>query len=100
MMKPFQKSHNTAFRLFTVLLYGLESGLPYLEYLGQEGRYRRLRLRPAPCSYSMRMTVHRMKQHLAWLQEIGLIDQLELSPGRIELSIKLPDPAPYTEEAE
>jgi hypothetical protein len=46
------------------------------------------------------MTVHRMKQHLVWLQEIGLIDQLELSPGRIDLSIKLPDPAPYTEEAE
>lgn len=99
MIKPFQKSHNTAFRLFTVLLYGLESNLPYLEYLGTAGRYRRLRLRPAPCSYSMRMTVHRMKEHLTWLQDIGLIGELNIAPGLIELTVKLPiDPEDRTDD--
>jgi hypothetical protein len=91
MLKPFQKSHNTAFRLLTVLLYGLESGLPYLTDLGVEGRYRRLRLRTGVCAYSMRMTIPRMREHLEWLMAIGLIEDLcQTETGLIELKVKLP----------
>ena len=91
MLKPFQKSHNTAFRLLAVLLYGLESGLPYLTDLGTSGRYRRLRLRTGVCAYSMRMTIPRMREHLEWLQSIGLVEDLgQTNRGQIELSVKLP----------
>lgn len=91
MLKPFQKSHNTAFRLLTVLLYGLESNLPYLTDLGVSGRYRRLRIRTGICAYSLRMTIPRMREHLEWLASIGLIDDLRQSDrGVLELSVKLP----------
>lgn len=91
MLKPFQKSHNTAFRLLTVLLYGLENHLPYLTDLGVEDRYRRLRIRTGACAYSMRMTIPRMREHLTWLQSIGLIGHLEQpETGIIELTVKLP----------
>lgn len=92
MLKPFQKSHNTAFRLFVALLYGLESNLPYLTPLEQTGRYRRLSIRSAACAYSMRMTIPRFKEHLAWLEQIGLIsDQHWPERGRVDLTIKLPE---------
>ena len=92
MLKPFQKSHNTAFRLLTVLLYGPESHLPYLTDLGVEGRYRRLRIRTGVCAYSMRMTIPRMREHLEWLASIGLVENLEQpEKGIIELSVKLPE---------
>ena len=91
MLKPFQKSHNTAFRLLTVLLYGVESGLPYLTDLGVTGRYRHLRLRTGVCAYSMRMTIPRMREHLEWLAAAGLIDELaQTETGLIELKVKLP----------
>lgn len=90
-MKPFQKSHNTAFRLLAVLLYGLESGLPYLTDLGVSGRYRKLRLRTGVCAYSLRMTIPRLREHLEWLQSIGLVVDLnQPDKGQIELSVKLP----------
>lgn len=92
MLKPFQKSHNTAFRLLAVLLYGLESGLPYLVNLGVEGRYRRLRIRTGICAYSMRMTIPRMREHLEWLVSIGLVEDLKQEErGWIELAVKLPE---------
>lgn len=92
MLKPFQKSHNTAFRLFTALLYGLESNLPYLSLLGQEGRQRRLSVRSTACAYSMRMTLPRFKEHLAWLEQIGLLsDQDWTERGTVKLTIKLPE---------
>jgi len=91
MLKPFQKSHNTAFRLLAVLLYGVESGLPYLTDLGVRGRYRHLRLRTGVCAYSMRMTIPRMREHLDWLQSIGLVEDLKQEErGWVELSVKLP----------
>ena len=92
-MKPFQKSHNTAFRLLAVLLYGLESGLPYLTDLGVTGRHRRLRLRTGVCAYSLRMTIPRLREHLEWLQSIGLVEDLrQPDRGQIELTVKLPTP--------
>lgn len=93
-MRPFAKSHNTAFRLLTVLLYGLESNLPYLTDLGQAGRHRRLALRSGACAYSMRMTIPRMREHLEWLSEIGLVYDLVYEKGQIQLSVKLPIGAP------
>jgi hypothetical protein len=91
LIKPFQKSHNTAFRLLTVLLYGPETGMSYLTDLGTSGRYRRLQLRTGACAYSMRMTIPRLKEHLAWLQEISLIGEYTvIDRGLIELTVKLP----------
>jgi hypothetical protein len=94
MLKPFQKSHNTAFRLLAVLLYGLETGLPYLQPLGQEGRSLRLSLRSGVCAYSLRMTIPRLKEHLLWLESIGLVSDLKWgeTKGLIELTVKLPEP--------
>lgn len=91
MLRPFQKSHNTAFRLLTVLQYGIESGKPFLEQLWVDGRYLRLRLRSGSAAYSMRMTIPRMREHLEWLEAIGLLSDLSRpSEGVIELTLKLP----------
>lgn len=92
MLKPFQKSHNTAFRLLAVLLYGLESGLPYLQLVRREGRYLRLSLRTGVCAYSLRMTIPRLREHLTWLESIGLVQDLEQNErGLIQLTVKLPE---------
>lgn len=98
-LKPFQKSHNTAFRLLAVLLYGTESNLPYLTDLGVEGRYRRLRIRTGVCAYSMRMTIPRMREHLEWLESIGLVKDLgQTEKGILELSVKLPETGTQKED--
>jgi hypothetical protein len=90
-IRPFQKSHNTAFRLLAVLLYGTETGLPYLSSLGQEGRYHHLSLRTGPASSSLRMTVPRMKEHLQWLADIGLVENVSYPARNLAtLSVKLP----------
>lgn len=92
MLRPFQKSHNTAFRLFTALLYGLELGSPYLDSRGRTGRYQHLALRTGPCAYSMRMTIPRMREHLEWLQACGLLSDVEqVDKGLIHLTLKLPE---------
>jgi hypothetical protein len=92
-LRPFQKSHNTAFRLLTVLLYGVESGKPFLQQLWAEGRHVRLRLRSGATAYSMRMTIPRMREHLEWLEAIGLLSDLSRpGEGIIELTVKLPIP--------
>lgn len=91
-MKPFQKSHNTAFRLLTILLYGHETNLPYLTRLGVEGRWLRLELRSGACAYSMRMTIPRFKEHLSWLESIGLVSDLAYpQKGLVTLTVKLPE---------
>jgi len=90
-IKPFQKSHNTAFRLLAVLLYGTETGLPYLSSRGRDGRYLHLALRTGAASYSLRMTIPRMKEHLQWLTEIGLVENVCYpARGLTTLSVKLP----------
>lgn len=73
------------------LLYGLETGLPYLSNLGLKGRYRRLSVRSGACAYSMRMTVPRFKEHLAWLVSCGLVEDVEWQErGLVHLTVKLP----------
>jgi hypothetical protein len=91
MLKPFQKSHNTAFRLLAVLLYGTETGLPYLSSRGKAGRYHHLTLRTGAASSSLRMTIPRMREHLQWLADIGLVEDIVYpSRGLATLSVKLP----------
>lgn len=91
MIKPFQKSHNTAFRLLAVLLYGTETGLPYLSSRGKEGRYHHLTIRTGAASYALRMTIPRMREHLQWLSEIGLVQNVSYpARGLTTLSVKLP----------
>lgn len=96
MMKPFQKSHNTAFRLLTVLLYGPEAKLPYLTLISREGRKLSLSLRTGITAKSMRMTIPRLKQHLAWLQGIGLIAEFkQTGKGLIVVDLILPEQASF-----
>lgn len=90
-IKPYSKARNTAFRLLSVLLYGHESGLPYIELKSVNGRYVDLRIYSTPCAYSQAMTIWRMKEHLAWLEEIGLISDLNINKGYIDLTVKYPN---------
>lgn len=92
MMKPFQKSHNTAFRLLTVLLYGTEARLPYLTLVSREGRQLVVSLRTGVTSRSMRMTIPRLKEHLSWLESIGLIQSYtQTARGIIVVQLLLPE---------
>lgn len=94
MIKPYSKARNTAFRLLSVLLYGIETGLPFIELKGKEGRYVNLRIYSTPCAYSQSMTIARMREHILWLEEIGLVDNIEVNRGYIDLTVKYP----YIEE--
>jgi len=93
-IKPYSKARNTAFRLLSVLLYGIESGLPYIHFLNKEGRYVKVRIYSTPCAYSQSMTIWRMKEHIQWLEEIGLISDVDVNRGYIDLTVK----HPYVEE--
>jgi hypothetical protein len=99
MLKPFQKSHNTAFRLLTVLLYGPEAKLPYLTLLKREGRRQLVSLRTGVTAKSLRMTIPRLKEHLAWLVSIGLILSFEqTAKGLIVVTLLLPENEAYANE--
>lgn len=96
MMKPYQKSHNTAFRLLTVLLYGPEAKLPYLRLVSRANRKLVVELRTGITAKSLRMTIPRLKQHLAWLQSINLITSFEQTArGLILVELVLPDHSPF-----
>jgi hypothetical protein len=89
-IKPYSKARNTAFRILSVLLYGIESGLPYIKLINDEGRWKRIRIISTPCAYSQSMTIWRMKQHIEWLEEIGLVENISFNKGYIDVSVKFP----------
>lgn len=89
-IKPYSKARNTAFRLLSVLLYGIESGLPFIHLKGKKGRMVSLRIYSTPCAYSQSMTIWRMKEHIAWLEEIGLVEDVKINKGYIDLAVKYP----------
>lgn len=96
MLKPFQKSHNTAFRLLSVLLYGPEAQLPYLRLIYRSEDVQILELRSGPASLKLNMTIPRLKEHLLWLESIGLVYSVyQPQRGLLRVSVKLPKHTPY-----
>ena len=90
-LKPYSKSRNTAFRVLVTLLYGVESGLPYLTFLSREERHVRIHIKSHFAAKAMNITIWRMKQHLEWLEQIGIISNIDVKPGNISLTVLLPE---------
>lgn len=49
-----------------------------------------MRIISTPCAYSQSMTIWRMKQHIQWLEEIGLVENIDINKGYIDVSVKFP----------
>lgn len=49
-----------------------------------------MRIISTPCAYSQSMTIWRMKQHIEWLEEIGLVSDVDINRGYIDISVKFP----------
>ena len=91
MMRPFQKSHNTAFRLLAVLLYGTEGTTPYRTLVSRTETSLLLAIRTGAAARALKMTIPRLREHLAWLQAIGLLSEVEQTErGLINVTLILP----------
>lgn len=78
------KQAQAHFKLAAILLYGM--GIPGVTWLGRG----RLYCQMAPLIQHTRMTGIHIKEHLARLQDIGIVEELEMNRGNFVVKLKQP----------